>query len=132
MVSIGESTCQAKFWNAPVGYGGKGVIEVSQMSRIALERTTNARDAIQLMGDLATSLGYYSCTYSGGGIDDYLGEGGEALTVIDAKEAWMFHVLPDDTGTSAVWVAQRVPDGHVSTCLPAFLQGTHIHTYIHT
>jgi len=51
-VSIGESTCQAKFWNAPVTAGGKGVIEVSQMSRIALERTTTARDAIALMGEV--------------------------------------------------------------------------------
>ena len=71
-VAIGESTCQAKFWNAPVGAGGQGVIEVSQMSRIALERTKSAREAIQLMGDLATKLGYYSCTYSGGNDADYL------------------------------------------------------------
>ena len=55
-----------------MGFGGQGVIEVSQMSRIALERTTNARDAIQLMGDLATSLGYYSCTYNGANLDAYL------------------------------------------------------------
>lgn len=79
--------------------------------RLALERTTNAVDAIKLMGRLAVSMGYYAADWGGG--DGSLGEGGEALTVIDPHEAWVFHVLSDDTGTSAVWVAQRVPQGHV-------------------
>ena len=50
--------------------------------------------------------------WSGG--DASKGEGGEALTVVDKNEAWVFHVMGDDTGASAIWVAQRVPEGHVS------------------
>ncbi len=111
-VAIGESTCASKLWALPVTAGGKARIEVKQMSQIALERSTTAREAIKIMGDLATSLGFYGSNWSGGEIS--LGEGGEALTVIDKTEAWVFHVLPDDTGTSAVWAAQRVEDDHVT------------------
>ena len=40
---------------------------------LPIPRTKTAVDAIKLMGDLATTLGYYSCTYSGGSVDAYLG-----------------------------------------------------------
>jgi dipeptidase len=118
-VAIGESTCASKFWAPPTIAGGKAMIEVREMSKIALERTTSAREAILLMGELATKYGFYSCDWSGG--DDSKGEGGEALTVIDTKEAWMFHVTSDDTGASAVWVAQRIPDDHVSVVANLFV-----------
>jgi len=114
-LAIGESTCAAKLYGVPVIAGGKGRIEVREMSQIALERTKTAREAIQLMGDLATSLGFYAADWSGG--DASKGEGGEALTVVDKHEAWMFHVCGDDTGASAVWVAQRVEPDHVSNIL---------------
>lgn len=92
------------------------------LSQIALERTRTARDAITLMGQLAEQYGFYAADWSGG--DASKGEGGEALTVIDPEEAWIFHVLADDTGTSAVWVAQRVPDDHVSGA--AYVRRTHL------
>lgn len=111
-VAIGESTCAAKLWAAPATAGGKAHIEVREMSQIALERSTTARQAIQIMGDLATTYGFYAADWSGG--DMSLGEGGEALTVVDKTESWVFHVLADDTGASAVWVAQRLEEDHVS------------------
>jgi len=49
------------------------------------------------------------------------GEAGEAMTVNDNEESWMFHIIGDDTGKSAVWVAQRVPPGHISVCANAFV-----------
>lgn len=51
----------------------------------------------------------------------------EGLTVIDPDEAWLFHILPDDTGASAVWVAQRVPDDHIAVIANSFVI-RHIHT----
>lgn len=64
-VAIGESTCAAKLYAAPVGAnGGKALLEASELSQIALERTKTAREAIQLMGDLAMQYGYYSADWS--------------------------------------------------------------------
>lgn len=113
------ATCRGPSINNAISpVGGKASIEVREMSKIALERTTTARDAILLMGALAEEHGFYAADWSGG--DASKGEGGEALTVVDKTEAWVFHVLADDTGASAVWAAQRVKDDHVSaaSCLP--------------
>jgi dipeptidase len=112
-VSIGESTCASVFWTPPTIAGGSAMIEARQLTQIALERATTARQAVQIMGDLAVEYGFYTADWSGG--DMSLGEGGEALTVADKTEAWMFHILGDDTGHSAVWAAQRIPDNHVRT-----------------
>ena len=110
----------SRLWAAPMGSaGGKALLEVSELSQIALERTTTARDAIRLMGDLATTYGFYSAAW-----DDpqmAMGEGGEALSVIDKAEAWIFHVSPDNTGSSAVWVAQRVPDENIAVVANSFI-----------
>jgi dipeptidase len=122
-VSIGESTCAAKLWAAPLTQGGKAMMEVGELSQIALERTKTARDAVKMMGSLAEQYGYYSAAWdtSKYGEAYALGEGGEALTVIDKTEAWMFHVIPDDTGSSAIWVAQRIPENHVSVVANSFV-----------
>jgi dipeptidase len=56
-VAIGESTCAAKLWAKPTIAGGKAMMEVREMSKIALERTATAKDAVQLMGDLAVQYG---------------------------------------------------------------------------
>ena len=50
-VAIGESTCAAKQWAAPLGVSehGKALLEASELSQIALERAKTAREAIQIM-----------------------------------------------------------------------------------
>lgn len=78
----------------------EGLFLIEELQRIALQRCTTAREAIQLMGQLATEYGY--------------GDGGECLTIIDPKETWHFEIFgagPDEKG--AVWAAVRIPDDHV-------------------
>ncbi|KAH7492521.1 hypothetical protein KRP22_001926 [Phytophthora ramorum] len=110
-VAIGESTCPARFISKPLTQGGEALFDVGELSRIALQRASSAREAVQLMGDLAVQYGYYGAVWEGADVYD---EAGEALTVTDTKEAWIFHILPDDTGKSAIWAAQRVPDDQIS------------------
>ena len=111
-LAMGESTCTARL----VAFGvplGDALYDVTALMRTAMERCRTARCAISLMGQLAEKGGYYGSNdppEEGQGLFE---ESGEALTLIDSTgEAWVFHVLPDDTGRSAVWAAQRLQDDH--------------------
>lgn len=92
---FGECTNGSFVTNAPEK--GKRLFYSSELSRVALERCTTARKAVELMGWLVETYGYYGT--------------GETLPVADAKEAWIFEVAPSPEGTGGLWVAQRVPDG---------------------
>jgi dipeptidase len=81
------------------------------LTMIAMERARTAREAIQIMGDLAVKYGY-------GHTDE-----GEMLSLSDPNEVWIFEVMPvgplwtpESGKPGAVWCAQRVPDDHVSVC----------------
>ncbi len=75
----------------------KRLFYTSELSRVALERCKTAREAVELMGHLVDTYGYYGT--------------GETMPVADAKEAWVFEVAPSPSGEGGLWVAQRVPDG---------------------
>ncbi|ETV96581.1 hypothetical protein H310_10282 [Aphanomyces invadans] len=121
-LAMGESTCGAKFASKPIGHGGVAYFDITELGRLALERTSTARDAIALMGRMAETHGYYGANWDDNDGSDPRESAGEALTIADAKgEAWMFHILPDDSGASAVWVAQRVPDTHITVVANEFM-----------
>jgi dipeptidase len=105
-VAIGESTCSGVFGALAKGHGGQALMSVDELSKIAMERTTSAKEAVLLMGDLAFKHGFYGAGQFEGGA--------ESLLVGDPGDAWIFHILPDPTGTSAIWVAQHVPEDHAA------------------
>jgi dipeptidase len=94
-VSIGECTNKARV--NPMPEPGKRIFYSSELSRVALERSTTAREAVELMGSLIETYGYYGT--------------GETLLVGDPEEGWVMEMAGyDENGTDGVWVAQRVPD----------------------
>jgi len=101
-VSIGETTigCKKGIQNP------NGFFEVTHLTYFAMERAATAREAIQIMGELAETYGYY--------------DSGEQLSVADGKEVWLFEIVGPgplwEQGSEepgAYWVAQRIPDGYV-------------------
>jgi dipeptidase len=71
----------------------------AELARVALERCTKAREAVELMGHLIDTYGYYGT--------------GETLPVADPEEAWVFEMVPGPKGHPGFWAAQKVPDGEI-------------------
>jgi hypothetical protein len=70
-----------------VDLGGKALLELGELTKIALERCKTARCAIQTMGDLAVKYGFY-------GSDETQGESGEALSVSLSSHSLVFRPDP--------------------------------------
>jgi dipeptidase len=116
-------------WQLTIGettFGGReemadstGLIDYGSLIYIALQRSKNAREAINVMTTLVEQYGYCS--------------EGETFTICDPNEAWIMEMMgcgPDRTVSKerVVWVAMRVPDdmicGHanqsrITTFMPA-------------
>ena len=96
-LAIGEST----FGGRESLQSDKGLIDCEMLTRLMLERAKTARDAIRIAGQLLDEHGW---------IDT-----GEALTVADPQEVWLFEIVgPGKGARGAIWAAQRIPDDHVS------------------
>lgn len=96
-LAIGEST----FGGRGILHSSNGLIDCQALVQLMAERTTTARDAIRMADELTKKYGY---------IDE-----GECLTIADKNEVWHFEIVgPGKGNVGAIWVAQRVPDDHLS------------------
>lgn len=76
-------------------------IDYGSLIYIALERSTSARNAIDIMTSLVAAYGYCS--------------EGETFSICDKNEAWILEMIGKGVGEKgAVWVAVRIPDDCVS------------------
>jgi len=78
------------------------LIDYGSLIYITLQRARNAREAIEIMGDLVAQYGYYS--------------EGESFSIVDLEEVWVLEMIGKGEGEKgAVWVAVKIPDGYVSS-----------------
>lgn len=96
-LGIGEST----FGGRDELQSDAGLIDCQRLCQLMVERCTTARQAIEMAGELVAKYGW--------------NDAGEALTIADPKEVWHFEIVGPGKGkVGGVWVAQRVPDDHIS------------------
>ena len=99
---------------AETTYGGRpelfdstGIMDYGSLIYVALERARTAREAIDVIVDLADRYGYYSS--------------GESFSIADKDEVWVMDLIGkghktvngENVRKGIVWVARRVPDGYI-------------------
>ena len=92
---------ETTFGGRPELENPNGGIDYGSLIYITLQRAKTAREAIDIIVELANTYGYCSS--------------GESFSIIDQNEAWIKELIgkgPDQKGI--VWVALRIPDGYVS------------------
>jgi len=94
---FGECTDGTKIQPEPLP--GKLIFYSAELSRVAAERCKTAREAVDLIGRLIETYGYYGT--------------GETLPIGDTEEGWVMEMAPSPEGRGGLWVAKKVPDGEV-------------------
>ena len=90
----------------------EGYLDYFTLMDLALQRSTNAREAIAVIDALVQEYGYNST--------------GENFVVADKDEAWIFEIIGKGPGRKgAVWVALRVPDD----CICAYANSSRIRQF---
>ncbi len=94
---IGESTWGGRHELADTT--GQARVDYGELIYIALERASNAREAIDVMTSLVEKYGYAS--------------EGESFTIADKNEVWVMEMIGKGAEKGAVWIAVRIPDGAI-------------------
>ncbi len=95
-LTIAEST-----WGGRPELEGSGLIDYGSLIYITLQRARTAREALDIMTGLVRDYGYAS--------------EGESFSIADPNEVWILELIgKGKSDPGAVWVARRVPDGHIS------------------
>lgn len=77
------------------------ILDYGSLMRIALQRSTTAREAMKIMTELVAIHGYATS--------------GESFSISDKDEVWIMEMIgKGNYEKGAVWVALLVPDGYVS------------------
>ena len=90
----------------------EGALDYFTLMDLALQRSTTAREAIEVMHQLVQEYGY--------------NQTGESFAVCDPQEAWIMELIGKGPGRKgAVWVARRVPDD----CISAYANSSRIRQF---
>ena len=100
---IAETT----YGGRPELYDSTGVMDYGSLIYVALQRAKTAREAIEVIVDLANTYGYCSS--------------GESFSIADKDEVWVMDLIGKgikmvkgkNVNKGIVWVARRVPDGYI-------------------
>lgn len=78
-----------------------GGIDYGSLIYVTLQRARTAREAIDIMTDLANTYGYHS--------------EGESFSIADPDEVWIMEMIGKGSKEKGVvWVARKVPDGYIA------------------
>lgn len=78
-----------------------GMLDYDGLMMLALQHSRTAREAIALIARYAEDYGYQS--------------EGESFSIADKNEVWLMEIIGKGPGvTGILWVAARVPDGHIT------------------
>lgn len=89
-----------------VSYKNGGILNVSELSRIALERCDSAKCSIDTIGALIEEYGVYGVPY--------------IICVADKDTAYTMEILPLEDDKKGLWIAKRITDGSVYVSADSF------------